>query len=93
MSLKDWWQQILALRGRMPDPRVAEAARQQRAVTGGSVRVPPRCACRECRRDEQYATAARLFERGLLGGAALAVIAAQSQDGVCRIVDEEAHHG
>lgn len=34
MGFKDWWQQLLALRGVMPDPRVAEATRQQRNVTG-----------------------------------------------------------
>ena len=44
MSFKDWLVQLLASRWVMPDPRVAEARRQQQAVAGDrwSVKVDPR---------------------------------------------------
>ena len=79
--------------GRMPDPRVAEARRQQQAVAGDvhSRKVTGRCQCRECVRDDQYAAAALLFSRGLFGGAALAAIAASSENGSYDVVEVE--HG
>lgn len=52
------WTLLRALRGAMPDPRVAEAVRQQRAVVGDthSRKVDPRAVVAAARRRELAAT-------------------------------------
>ena len=52
------WTLLRALRGAMPDPRVAEAVRQQRAVVGDthSRKVDPRAVVASARRRELAAT-------------------------------------
>ncbi len=56
--IRSLWTLLRALRGAMPDPRVAEAVRQQRAVTGDthSRKVDPRAVVAEARRRELAAT-------------------------------------
>lgn len=58
------WTLLRALRGAMPDPRVAEAVRQQRAVTGDthSRKVDPRAVVAEARRRELAATCQHEFD-------------------------------
>lgn len=58
------WTLLRALRGAMPDPRVAEAVRQQRAVAGDthSRKVDPRAVVAEARRRELAATFQHEFD-------------------------------
>ena len=69
--------------GRMPDPRVAEARRQQQAVAGDrwSVKVDPRAF--------EWQAAAACAERGLYGAAAEWAIRASSEHGTCRVVNPQ----
>lgn len=81
------WEALKAhLTGRMSDPRVAEARRQQQAVTGDrwSVKVNPRAF--------EWQAAAACAERGLYGAAAEWAIRASSEYRTCRIVHTEAPH-
>ena len=88
------WTLLRALRGAMPDPRVAEARRQQQAVAGD---VHSRktvahwahsdlCKCRPC---TEYQAAAACAERGLYGAAAEWAIRASSEHGTCRVVNPQ----
>ena len=58
------WTLLRALRGAMPDPRVAEAIRQQQAVAGDthSRKVDPRAVVAEARRRELAATCQHEFD-------------------------------
>ena len=62
--IRSLWTLLRALRGAMPDPRVAEAVRQQRAVTGDthSRKVDPRAVVAEARRRELAATCQHEFD-------------------------------
>ena len=80
MSFKDWLVQLLASRGVMPDPRVAEATLQQRNVTGDthSRKVDARAF--------EWQAAEACAERGLYGAAAEWAIRASSEHRTCRVV-------
>ena len=58
------WTLLRALRGAMPDPRVAEAISQQQAVAGDthSRKVDPRAVVAEARRRELAATFQHEFD-------------------------------
>ena len=79
MTPRDLWTQFLAALGYVPaaDPRVAEARRQQQAVTGWSVKVHPRAF--------EWQAAAACAERGLYGAAAEWAIRASSEHRTCRV--------
>ena len=87
MTPRDLWVAFLAALGYAPRPDVAEAVRQQRAVTGDThsrrVVVAPRAF--------EWHAAAACAERGLYGAAAEWVIRASSEHGTCRLVEVE--HG
>ena len=74
------WTLLRALRGAMPDPRVAEAVRQQRAVAGDthSRKVDARAF--------EGPAAVACAERGLYGAAAEWAIRASSEHRTCRVV-------
>ncbi len=86
------WTLRRALRGAMPDPRVAEAVRQQRAVAGDThsrkVHEFP-CFCDACYRDTCYRYAGMYAELELYDLAACSAIAA-SGSGITRVVEEAA---
>ena len=92
MSFKDWLVRLLASRGVMPDPRVAEARRQQQAVTGDvhsrKADLSPLAAqlLRLMEQEDQYRAAAACAERGLYGAAAEWAIRASSEHRTCRVV-------
>ena len=85
MTPRDLWTQFLAALGYVPapDPRVAEARRQQQAVAGDrwSVKVDPRAF--------EWQAAAACAERGLYGAAAEWAIRASSEHGTCRVVNPQ----
>ena len=85
MTPRDLWTRFLAALGYVPapDPRVAEARRQQQAVAGDrwSVKVDPRAF--------EWQAAAACAERGLYGAAAEWAIRASSEHGTCRVVNPE----
>ena len=97
MSAKNWWTQFLAALGYVPapDPRVAEARRQQQAVTGDvhsrKADLSPLAAqlLRLMEQEDQYRAAAACAERGLYGAAAEWAIRASSEHGTCRVVNPE----
>lgn len=87
MSLRDWWVQILARRGRLPAPDPAAARAAQERVSGDvhsrRVALDPRAM--------EWQAAAACAERGLYGAAAEWVIRATNPNGTCRLVEVE--HG
>ena len=95
--IRSLWTLLRALRGAMPDPRVAEARRQQQAVTGDvhsrKADLSPLAAqlLRLMEQEDQYRAAAACAERGLYGAAAEWAIRASSEHGTCRLVEVE--HG
>lgn len=83
MTLREWWLHLVASRGVMPDPRVREAERQQRAVT----RPGDTHSRKVDARAFEWQAAAACAERGLYGAAADWLIRASAEHGTCTVVE------
>ena len=89
MTPRDLWVAFLAALSYVPRPDVAEAVRQQRAVTGDThsrKACQSPCFCDRCYRATMYEYAGLYAQAGLMDMAAQSLIAA-SGNGTCRIVN------
>lgn len=89
MTLRDWLTQVRDWLGYVPAPDVGQAIRQQRAVTGGSVKVHRHpCYCDRCYAETFMGDARMFADAGLYDLAASALIAATG-NGTCRVVNPQ----